>query len=130
METLQINCIYNGKKSVCEFRQGKIDLQFRAGKMIKFDHLTSIDVKGNEIEFHGLYFGSLLKPVKIEINELAPIFKAFKVRILTHSVKFGTMYRDHALTELKTASKGEEIFDVVINKKGQAAKKHFRKLAF
>ena len=125
---ISIPCIYNGKSSKITFIQGKIDIQFIVGKKVKYDHITSINVYENIVSFNGLYFGSILNKIEININELYPIFENFKVRVLSKCKKYGTMYKDRDLTNLKVASKGESIFDKVINKRGNNAMKFLKNI--
>ena len=125
---ISIPCIYNGKSSKITFIQGKIDIQFIVGKKVKYDHITSINVNENIVSFNGLYFGDIFKKVEININELYPIFEIFKVRVLSKCKKYGTMYKDRDLTNLKVASKGELIFDTVINRRGKNAMKFLKNI--
>ena len=126
--TIKLACRYIGKNSFVEFKQGGIDLQFRAGKMQKFDTITSIDVTGEKISFHGLFFGDLFRKVEIEAEALKPIFERFKVRTLSHSDRYGTMYKDHALRELKVAAKGENIYEIFVIKRAKKAARNLKEL--
>lgn len=126
---VQINCLYNGSTSKIIFIQNGIDILFVVGKKTKYDYITNIEIQKNIISFNGLYFGSILNKIQIELKELPIIFENFKVRKLSNCKTYGTFYKDHSLTNLKIASKGENIYYIVINKRGDKARKFFKKLS-
>lgn len=123
---ISLDCIYNGKPSICEITQGGIDIVFKVGKMKKFDHLTSISVEGKKIFFQGLYYGSILRKIQIDIEKIKEATSIFKVRKLSQSKKYGAMYKDHSLTNLKVASKGEKIYEIYLNKRADLASRKMR----
>jgi len=126
-KTVTVECMYKGKPTQVEFMQSNTDIVFRVGKKKRFDHLTSLSVTENLLKFHGLNHGCLLDPVALDVEQLPEIVKEFKVRVLSKSNTYGAIYSDRTLTLLKVASKGKKVFDCVINKRGEQARKQFYK---
>ncbi len=124
---LIFQCLYKGRKSFLTVKQGCTDLVFKVGKMSTWDSITGMRVKDGKIEFHGLYKVSLLNPIEISTGQAATIGKSYKVRVLSRGKEHGTMFCDSTVTSMRIASKGAEIYNKVIDKRGANAAKYFSK---